>query len=84
MRLMTRIFSCPVWARSDARRAAAQQQPLHLNPVIAKLAEGKTVYGLNTGDLSLVNAREMARAPVDFIYVDMEHNPLDFPRSTCS
>ena len=57
----------------------AQQKPLHLNPVIGKLAEGKTVYGLNTGDLSLVYAREVARAPVDFIYADMEHNPLDFP-----
>jgi 4-hydroxy-2-oxoheptanedioate aldolase len=57
----------------------AQQKSLHLNPVIAKLAEGKTVYGLNTGDLSLVNARETARAPVDFVYVDMEHNPLDLP-----
>ena len=57
----------------------AQQQNLHLNPVIAKLAAGKTVYGLNTGDLSLANARETARAPVDFVYVDMEHNPLDFP-----
>src|SRR5216117_3222952 len=55
------------------------KQTLHLNPVIAKLAEGKTVYGLNTGDLSLVHAREVARAPVDFIYADMEHNPLDFP-----
>lgn len=58
---------------------AAQKLPLHLNPVIAKLADGKTVYGLSTGDLSLVNAREMARAPVDFVYVDMEHNPLDLP-----
>jgi 4-hydroxy-2-oxoheptanedioate aldolase len=57
----------------------AQQKPLHLNPVIAKLAEGKTVYGLSTGDLSLVNARDTARAPVDFMYVDMEHNPLDLP-----
>ena len=58
----------------------AQQASVHLNPVIAKLAEGKTVYGLiNSGDLSLVNARETARAPVDFVYADMEHNPLDFP-----
>src|SRR3989442_4992359 len=57
----------------------AQQKPLHISPVRAKLAEGKTVYGLNTGDLSLVYAREVARAPVDFIYADMEHNPLDFP-----
>jgi 4-hydroxy-2-oxoheptanedioate aldolase len=58
----------------------AQQGTVHLNPVIAKLAAGKTVYGLiNSGDLSLVNARETARAPVDFVYADMEHNPLDFP-----
>ncbi len=58
---------------------SAQQQRLHLNPVIAKLIEGKTVYGLNTGDLSLAYAKEVARAPVDFIYADLEHNPLDFP-----
>jgi 4-hydroxy-2-oxoheptanedioate aldolase len=58
---------------------SAQQKPLHLNPVIARLAEGKTVYGLITGDLSLPYAREVARSPVDFIYADMEHNPLDFP-----
>jgi 4-hydroxy-2-oxoheptanedioate aldolase len=56
-----------------------QQKPVHINPVIAKLAEGKTVYGLITGDLSLAYAREVARSPVDFIYADMEHNPLDFP-----
>jgi 4-hydroxy-2-oxoheptanedioate aldolase len=60
-------------------RMPSAQKILHLNPVIAKLAEGKTVYGLSTGDLSLVNARETARAPVDFVYVDMEHNPLDLP-----
>lgn len=58
---------------------SAQEKILHLNPVIAKLAEGKTVYGLITGDLSLANARETAQAPVDFVYADMEHNPLDFP-----
>jgi 4-hydroxy-2-oxoheptanedioate aldolase len=57
----------------------AQQPYVHLNPVVAKLAEGKTVYGLNTGDLSLAYAREVARAPVDFVYADLEHNPLDFP-----
>src|SRR6266498_3691502 len=56
-----------------------QQKPPHLNPVIAKLAEGKTVYGLITGDLSIAYAREVARAPVDFVYADLEHNPLDFP-----
>src|SRR3989441_5174320 len=66
-----------------ATTPVAQQKPLeqrlHLNPVIAKLAEGKTVYGINTGDLSLAYAREVARAPIDYVYVDMEHNPLDFP-----
>jgi 4-hydroxy-2-oxoheptanedioate aldolase len=61
------------------RASSAQDKTVHLNPVIAKLAEGKTVYGLITSDLSLANARETARAPVDFVYVDMEHNPLDFP-----
>src|SRR6476660_7068601 len=61
-------------------RPAAQEARVHLNPVVAKLAAGKTVYGLiNAGDLSLANARETARAPVDFVYADMEHNPLDFP-----
>jgi 4-hydroxy-2-oxoheptanedioate aldolase len=57
----------------------AQRSRTHLNPVVAKLIEGKTVYGLNTGDLSLAYAREVARAPVDFVYADQEHNPLDFP-----
>lgn len=61
------------------RTPLAQQKPLHLNPVVAKLAEGKTVYGVQTGDLSLAHARETARASVDFVYVDMEHNPLDLP-----
>jgi 4-hydroxy-2-oxoheptanedioate aldolase len=60
--------------------AMAQESPGHLNPVVAKLATGRTVYGLiNTGDLSLANARDTARAPVDFVYADMEHSPLDFP-----
>jgi 4-hydroxy-2-oxoheptanedioate aldolase len=58
---------------------SAQSASVHLNPVIAKLAAGKTVYGLITGDLSIANARETARAPVDFVYADLEHNPLDFP-----
>src|SRR6476659_139507 len=61
------------------RAPSAQEKTTHLNPVVAKLAEGKTVYGLITSDLSLANARETARASVDFVYVDMEHSPLDFP-----
>jgi 4-hydroxy-2-oxoheptanedioate aldolase len=60
--------------------AQSGEQRLHLNPVIAKLAEGRTVYGLQaSADMSMGLARTAARAPVDFIYVDMEHNPLDLP-----
>jgi 4-hydroxy-2-oxoheptanedioate aldolase len=75
------VLACVLVAIALGPRASsAQDKTVHLNPVIAKLAEGKTVYGLiNSGDLSLVNARETARAPVDFVYADMEHNPLDFP-----
>jgi 4-hydroxy-2-oxoheptanedioate aldolase len=57
----------------------AQQPRVHLNPVIAKLAAGRTVFGLITGDLSVAYARDVARSPVDFVYADLEHNPLDFP-----
>jgi 4-hydroxy-2-oxoheptanedioate aldolase len=56
----------------------AQQRPIHLNPVIEKLAQGQAFVGVNTGDLSLENARTLARASIDYVYVDMEHTPLDF------
>jgi 4-hydroxy-2-oxoheptanedioate aldolase len=60
--------------------AQIAEQRLHLNPVIAKLAEGRTIYGLQAGiDMSIGSARAAARAPVDYIYADMEHNPLDMP-----
>jgi 4-hydroxy-2-oxoheptanedioate aldolase len=63
-----------------ALSAQSAEQRLHLNPVIAKLAEGRTVYGLQaSADMSMGLARTAARAPVDYIYVDMEHNPLDLP-----
>ena len=57
--------------------SVAQRAPVHLNPVIEKLAQGKAFVGVNTGDLSLENARTLARAPIDYVYVDMEHTPLD-------
>ena len=57
----------------------AQQPPQHLNPVIDKLSKGQPVFGLQAAGLSLQGARAAARSDADFIYVDMEHNPLDFP-----
>jgi 4-hydroxy-2-oxoheptanedioate aldolase len=56
----------------------AQRATTHLNPVIDKLAKGQPVFGLQAAGLSLQNARTTARAAVDFVYVDMEHNPLNF------
>src|SRR5262245_59742722 len=56
----------------------AAQEVKHLNPVIEKLAAGKPFIGFQTGNLSLDNARTMARADADFVYVDMEHTPMDF------
>jgi 4-hydroxy-2-oxoheptanedioate aldolase len=57
----------------------AQQAPAHLNPVIEKLAQGKPFFGVSTSDLSFVNAHMLARADIDYVYVDMEHEaPMDF------
>src|SRR5947209_20559204 len=58
---------------------SAQEAVKHLNPVIEKLAAGKPFIGFQTGDLTLGNARTLARADADYVYVDMEHTPLDFP-----
>jgi 4-hydroxy-2-oxoheptanedioate aldolase len=55
----------------------AQAPRLHLNPAIEKLAKGEPFIGVSTGDLSLENARTLARAPIDYVYVDMEHTPLN-------
>lgn len=68
----------PLLAAASAPAALAGQRE-HLNPVIATLEAGETVYGLSTQDLSLAYAREAARAPVDFLYIDMEHSPIDLP-----
>jgi 4-hydroxy-2-oxoheptanedioate aldolase len=61
-----------------ASTLSAQQAPKHLNPVIEKLAAGKPFIGYQTGDLSLENARTIARAEVDYVYLEMEHGPMDF------
>lgn len=57
---------------------SAQQAVRHLNPVIEKLAAGKPFIGFQTGDLSLENARTLARADIDYVYLEMEHGPMDF------
>jgi len=46
--------------------------------VIEKLASGQPFIGFQTGDLSLENARTLARANIDYVYLEMEHGPMDF------
>ena len=50
----------------------------HLNPVVHRLAAGELVFGVSTYDLSLEHARSLARSDIDYVYVDMEHGPMDF------
>src|SRR6266478_8850847 len=57
---------------------SAQEAVKHLNPVIEKLAAGKPFIGFQTGDLSLEMARTMARSDIDYVYLEMEHGPMDF------
>jgi 4-hydroxy-2-oxoheptanedioate aldolase len=66
------------WILAPAEIALAQPAPKHLNPVIEKLAAGKPFFGVQTGDLSLENARSLARADIDYVYLEMEHGPMDF------
>ena len=76
-RLLALIAAVTAFAVLMSSGPAAQRGPAHLNPVIEKLSQGKAFVGVNTGDLSLENARTLARAPIDYVYVDMEHTPLD-------
>jgi 4-hydroxy-2-oxoheptanedioate aldolase len=76
-RLLVLIAAVPALALLMSSGPGAQRAPVHLNPVIEKLAQGKAFVGVNTGDLSLENARTLARAAIDYVYVDMEHTPLD-------
>ena len=65
--------------RPDVLAAPAAQAPAdHLSSVVDKLARGERVFGVSTYDLSLENARSLARADIDYVYVDMEHGPMDF------
>jgi len=58
--------------------SSAQQPPQHLNPVIDKLQRGERVFGVAAGDLSMENARALARAPIDYVRIEMEHGPMNF------
>jgi len=52
-------------------------KPAHLNPVIEKLAAGKAVFGAIISDFSMSSARTWARSNADYVWLDMEHSPLN-------
>jgi 4-hydroxy-2-oxoheptanedioate aldolase len=52
-------------------------KPAHLNPVVEKLAAGKPVFGAIISDFSMASARQWARSGADYVWLDMEHNPLN-------
>jgi 4-hydroxy-2-oxoheptanedioate aldolase len=56
---------------------SAQQPYVHFNPAIEKLASGKPMIGTQTDDMSLQNCHSLARLDMDYVYVDMEHGPLN-------
>ncbi len=72
-------FTLAVVAALLVPAPSAQEPYLHLNPVVEKLSQGKHVFGVSTSDLSLQNARALARDPnIDYVYLDMEHNAMRF------
>lgn len=54
------------------------QPPLHLNRMVEKLAQGQVAFGVSNEDMSLENARALATADLDWVYVDYEHAPMNF------
>ncbi len=56
---------------------AAPASGQRLNRTIETLERGQPVFGLFTANMSLQNARALATSDLDFIFIDMEHAPLD-------
>jgi len=52
----------------------AQQR---LNGAIAKLSEGKTIFGVWSSNRDLRNARMIGGANIDYVIYDTEHQPFD-------
>lgn len=65
-----------VWSASAA--APFAQAPVHLNPMIERLARGQVAFGASNEDMSLENARSLATSGLDWVYIDYEHGPINF------
>ena len=75
---MPKVLTVVAMALALLAAASAQAPSDHLSSVVDKLARAERVFGVSTYDLSLENARSLARADIDYVYVDMEHGPMDF------
>lgn len=73
------LYASAALTLSSPHHAEAQSDYLHLNKTIETLAEGKPVFGVFSGDFSLANARALATSDLDYIFIDMEHTPMDMP-----
>ena len=51
-----------------------------INGVIGLLDQRKVVFGMLAQDHSNIAAQAAADSAIDFVFVDMEHNPLNFER----
>lgn len=74
---MTRLLALIGLLTATLSAQLPSLSPAHLNPAIAKLAAGNTIYGVLTQDLSRENARTLGRRNTDFIFIDMEHSPMN-------
>ena len=66
-----------LWQPGTLHAQLPELKPAHLNPVIEKLAANKAVFGAIISDLSMTSARQWARSGADYVWVDMEHSPLN-------
>ena len=55
----------------------ALQPATRLNRTIELLEQGRATFGMLSHDRSIENARALARSGLDFLFIDMEHGPLD-------
>ncbi|MGQ9427109.1 HpcH/HpaI aldolase family protein [Gilvimarinus sp. F26214L] len=58
-------------------QAESAEDYLHMNKTVETLAADKPVFGVFTGNFSLANARALARSGLDYLFIDMEHTPMN-------
>ncbi len=63
---------------------SAQQVDDHVSSVVDRLSRGERVFGVSTYDLSLENARSLARSDIDYVYVSRPASTYGTPTSGLS